>query len=144
PGVFAAGDVANHAHPLFGRRIRGGHYDNAIKQGGAAARAMLGGTAGFSDIHSFWSGQSDPELQYAGVADRWGGVVVHGSLEERSFVACYVRDGIVDGVGGLGRGREVRRARDLVRARRPVDPAQLRDEDVDLKALGRSLMEAAW
>jgi len=78
-----------------------------------------------------------------GFADRWDEIVVRGSLEDRSFVAFYLRDGVVDGVGGLGRGREVRRARDLVRARRPVDPAQLRDEDVDLKTLGRSLMEDA-
>jgi len=143
PGVFAAGDLANHAHPLFGRRIRVEHYDNAIKQGVAAARAMLGGEEPFADVHWFWSDQYEHDLQYVGFADRWDEIVVQGSLEERSFVAFYLRDGIVDGVGGLGRGREVRRARDLVRARRPVDPAALRDEDVDLKALGRSLMESA-
>jgi len=143
PAVFAAGDVANHAHPLFGRRIRVEHYDNAIKQGVLAARSMLGGTEPFADPHWFWSDQYDQDLQYVGFADRWDEIIVRGSLEDRSFVAFYVRDGVVDGVGGLGRGREVRRARDLVRARRPVDPAQLRDEDVDLKTLGRSLMEEA-
>jgi len=142
PGVFAAGDVANHAHPLFGRRIRVEHYDNAIKQGVLAARSMLGGADAFSDVHWFWSDQYDQDLQYVGFADRWDEIVIRGSLEERSFVAFYLRDGVVDGAGGLGRGREVRRARDLVRARRPVDPARLRDEDVDLKTLGRSLMEA--
>jgi 3-phenylpropionate/trans-cinnamate dioxygenase ferredoxin reductase subunit len=143
PGVFAAGDVANHAHPVFGRRIRVEHYDNAIKQGVGAARAMLGGAEPFADLHWFWSDQYDHDLQYVGFADRWDEIVVRGSLEERSFVAFYLRDGIVDAVGGLGRGREVRRARDLVRARRPVDPDRLRAEDVDLKELGRSLMESA-
>jgi len=137
PGVFAAGDVANHAHPLFGRRIRVEHYDNAIKQGTAVARAMLGGSEPFADPHWFWSDQYEHDLQYVGFADRWDEIVVRGSLEERSFVAFYLRDGIVDGVGGLGRGREVRRSRELVRARRPVDPALLRDEDVDLKTLAR-------
>src|SRR5690349_16078199 len=42
--VYAAGDVANHLHPLFGR-IRVEHYNNAEKQGTAAARSMLGSTA---------------------------------------------------------------------------------------------------
>ena len=32
PGVFAAGDVASHAHPVFGR-VRVEHFDNAIKMG---------------------------------------------------------------------------------------------------------------
>src|SRR5712691_2826040 len=41
PGVFACGDVANMAHPLFGR-LRVEHYNNAEKQGRAAARSLLG------------------------------------------------------------------------------------------------------
>src|SRR5215211_2378863 len=40
-GIYAAGDVANHYHPVFGRRIRVEHWQNALKQGPAAARNML-------------------------------------------------------------------------------------------------------
>lgn len=39
--IFAAGDVANHLHPIFGR-VRVEHYNNAEKMGVAAARSMLG------------------------------------------------------------------------------------------------------
>ena len=41
-GIYAAGDVANHHHPIFDRQIRVEHWQNAIKQGAAAARNMLG------------------------------------------------------------------------------------------------------
>jgi 3-phenylpropionate/trans-cinnamate dioxygenase ferredoxin reductase component len=41
PGVFACGDVANMAHPLFGR-VRVEHYNNAEKHGRAAARSIMG------------------------------------------------------------------------------------------------------
>ena len=41
PGIFAAGDVANHLHPTLGR-LRVEHWDNALHQGPAAARGMLG------------------------------------------------------------------------------------------------------
>ena len=37
-GVYAAGDVANHDHPLLGR-LRVEHWANALEQGPAAARA---------------------------------------------------------------------------------------------------------
>ena len=39
PGVFAAGDVANAAHPFYGRRLRVEHWANALEQGPAAARS---------------------------------------------------------------------------------------------------------
>jgi len=51
--VYAAGDVANHLHPLFGR-VRVEHYNNAEKQGAAAARSMLGSAAPYDYIYSFW------------------------------------------------------------------------------------------
>ena len=139
PGVFAAGDVANHSHPLFGRRLRVEHWDNALKQGAAAARNMMGKDVQFDDPHWFWSDQYDHNLQYLGHAITWDELVVRGSLEDRSFVAFYLKDGLVEGVAGLDRGRDVRRSAGLIRARRPVDPAALRDEDVDLKALGAAL-----
>jgi 3-phenylpropionate/trans-cinnamate dioxygenase ferredoxin reductase subunit len=136
-GIFAAGDVANHDHPLFQRRMRVEHWDNALKQGAAAARTMLGEGAPYDDPHWFWSDQYDHNLQYVGHAVQWEETVVRGSLEERSFVAFFLNEGRVEGVVGLDRGKDVRRARALVR--KPVEPALLKDEDVDLKALGKAV-----
>ena len=50
--VYAAGDVANHIHPVLGR-IRVEHYDGAKHHGAAAARSMLGSAAPFDYIHNF-------------------------------------------------------------------------------------------
>jgi 3-phenylpropionate/trans-cinnamate dioxygenase ferredoxin reductase subunit len=136
-GVFAAGDVANHFHPVFGRRLRVEHWDNALKQGATAALNMLDRDVTFDDPHWFWSDQYEHNLQYMGHAIRWDEVVVRGSLEERRFLAFYVNEGLVDGVVGLDRGRDVRRSAALIKSRRPVDPDVLRDEDVDLRTLGR-------
>ncbi len=143
PDVYAAGDVANHDHPLFGRRMRVEHWDNALRMGVAAARSMLGTGGSFEHPHWFWSDQYDTNLQYVGFATEWDELVIRGSLADRRFVAFYVKDGLVRGVAGMDRGRDVRRSMGLVSAARPVDPVALRDEDVDLKHLAASLTATA-
>lgn len=135
-GVFAAGDVANHRHPVFGRHVRVEHFDNAIKQGAAAARNMMGQAEPYDDPHWFWSDQYDHNLQYAGHADSWDELVVRGSTEDRNFVAFYLEQGVVLAALGLNRGKDVRRAMKLIRTRARPDPVRLRDEDADLRTLG--------
>ena len=61
-GIYAAGDVANHYHPVFGRRIRVEHWQNALKQGPAAARNMLEKDEPYEDIPWFWSNQYEYNL----------------------------------------------------------------------------------
>jgi 3-phenylpropionate/trans-cinnamate dioxygenase ferredoxin reductase subunit len=134
-GVYAAGDVANHDHPLFGRRIRVEHWDNALKQGATAARNMMGRRESFDDPHWFWSDQYEFNLQSMGIASAWDQFVVRGSLEQRDFLGFYLKDGVVGAVIGMNRGKEVRRSAAIIRRRRQVDPAELRDEDVDLRKL---------
>jgi 3-phenylpropionate/trans-cinnamate dioxygenase ferredoxin reductase component len=134
-GIYAAGDVANHYHPVFDRRIRVEHWQNAIKQGAAAARNMLGRRIAYDEIHWFWSDQYDANLQYAGFHTQWEQLIVRGRLDSDSYLACYVNAGRIDAAVGLNRGKEVRRVMPLIKARRPVNLAQLRDESVDLRSL---------
>jgi len=134
-GVYAAGDVANHYHPIFDRRIRVEHWQNAIKQGAAAARNMLGRRVAYDEIHWFWSDQYEANLQYAGFHTQWEQLVVRGRLDSGSYLACYVNDGRIDAAVGLNRPKDVRRVMPLIKARRKVDLARLRDEGVDLRSL---------
>jgi 3-phenylpropionate/trans-cinnamate dioxygenase ferredoxin reductase subunit len=137
-GVYAAGDVANHYHPIFNRRIRVEHWQNAIKQGAAAARNMLGKRGAYDEVHWFWSDQYDANLQYAGFHTKWEQLVVRGALDSRSYLACYVNDGRIDAVVGLNRAKDVRRVMPLIKSRRIVDLEQLGDEGVDLRSLHAS------
>jgi 3-phenylpropionate/trans-cinnamate dioxygenase ferredoxin reductase subunit len=135
-GVFAGGDVANHLHPVFGRRLRVEHFDNALKMGTHVAGAMLGDETPFTDPHWFWSDQYDVNLQYAGFAYAWDEVVIRGSLDEREFVAFYLNEGVLLGALGLNRGRDVRRSLKLIGSR--PDPGLLKDPEVDLRGLARA------
>jgi 3-phenylpropionate/trans-cinnamate dioxygenase ferredoxin reductase subunit len=134
-GVYAAGDVANHYHPVFGRHMRVEHWHNAVKQGSAAGRNMLGKRMAYDEVHWFWSDQYDANLQYAGSHRAWQQLVVRGRLDSGSFLACYVNDGRIDAAVGLNRAKDVRRLMPLIKARRPVNLDQLRDDDVDLRSL---------
>jgi 3-phenylpropionate/trans-cinnamate dioxygenase ferredoxin reductase subunit len=133
-GVWAAGDIARHRHPLFGL-VRVEHWRNAIEQGAAAARSLLGKGVPYADVHWFWSDQYDANIQYAGHHTSWDELVVRGSIEERRFVAFYLVEGVVRAAAAVDSGRDLRRAQALIRARAAVDPAKLRDPDVDLRTL---------
>jgi 3-phenylpropionate/trans-cinnamate dioxygenase ferredoxin reductase subunit len=143
-GIFAAGDVANHFHPVFGRRIRVEHYDNALKQGAAAVRNMLGREEVFDDPHWFWSDQYEHNLQYGGFAHEWDEIVVRGSLEDRDFVAFYLKEGVILAALGLNRGGDVRRAMKLIHTKASPDPMLLRDEGLDLRTLASGPGEYSW
>jgi len=137
--VYAAGDVANHLHPVFGR-VRVEHYNNAEKQGVAAARSMLGSSAPYDYIHSFWSDQYDHKLEYVGHATKWDEFVVRGSTEEGRLVGFYLVDGLVRAAVGLDRGGDPELDRDsemaaaarLVAIRAQPAPGLLADERADL------------
>jgi 3-phenylpropionate/trans-cinnamate dioxygenase ferredoxin reductase subunit len=142
PDVYAAGDVANHLHPIFGR-VRVEHYNNAEQQGRAAARSMLGATTPYAYTHSFWSDQYEHKLEYVGHTTQWDEFVVRGSLEDRSLVGFYLRDGLLQAAVGLDRGgdpeldhdSEMAACAHLIAQRARPPRASLADERTDLWSL---------
>ena len=78
PRILAAGDVANAWHPLLGARLRVEHWDNAIKQGLAAAATMLGTPTSFTGLPFFYSDQYEFGMEYRGHATTWDQVVFRG------------------------------------------------------------------
>lgn len=134
-GIYAAGDVANHFHPLFGRLVRVEHWQNAIHQGQAAARSMLGKHEPYNDVHWFWSDQYDCNVQYAGFHTGWDKLVVRGSLEERNAVIFYLQEQHIAAAVAFNRGRDIQRAKSLIKAHVQAEPAVLQDESIDLRVL---------
>lgn len=135
PNIFAAGDIANHYHPLFDELIRVEHFDNASKQAAAAAKNMLGQLTIFDDPHWFWSDQYDLNIQHTGHARSWDEVVIRGSVDELDFCAFYLRNERIRAAFAVDRGTEVLLAKELIAGRVPVDARQLKDEDADLSEI---------
>jgi 3-phenylpropionate/trans-cinnamate dioxygenase ferredoxin reductase subunit len=135
PGIFAAGDVANAQHPFYGARIRVEHWDNALNQGPAAARSMLGRATPYDRIPYFYSDQYDVGMEYAGHAAAWDEVVFRGDPGSREFVAFWLEDSRVVAGMNVNVWDVNEHIQALIRARRPVDRGRLTDPGVPLPDL---------
>ena len=136
-GVFAAGDVANHDHPLFGR-LRVEHWANALEQGPSAARAMLGSDVVYDRVPYFFSDQYDVGMEYAGHSLPGDEVVFRGDPATREFIAFWMRDGRVTAGMNVNVWDVNEHLQELVRSGASVDPDRVRDPDVPLDELASS------
>jgi 3-phenylpropionate/trans-cinnamate dioxygenase ferredoxin reductase subunit len=129
PGIVAAGDVARWPNPLFdGEPARLEHWTNASDQGVAAARRLLHGDGGapeeFAPVPFVWSDQYDRKIQTAGHFRGDDDMeIVHGSLEERRFVAVFGRGGRLVGTLGFSMPAKLMQYRRMIAERASFDDA---------------------
>jgi 3-phenylpropionate/trans-cinnamate dioxygenase ferredoxin reductase subunit len=125
-GVWAAGDVANADHPLFGR-IRVEHWAEALNQGLLAGRNLAGAGDRYDRVPYFFSDQFDLSLSYLGHVREWDELVVRGSREvdDPRFVAWYLRDGRPRAALIVNDWDAEDPVREVIRQGSPVEPAQL-------------------
>jgi 3-phenylpropionate/trans-cinnamate dioxygenase ferredoxin reductase subunit len=136
PDVYAAGDIAEFPHPLFGRRMVLETWRHAQNHGIAAGRAMAGKPAPYDDVPWFWTDQLGINLQVAGLPREGVRVVWRGAVGEASFTAFHLDEAsCLIGAEGVGAAREIRAAQALIRARKPVDAAMLADTSVPAQRL---------
>jgi NADPH-dependent 2,4-dienoyl-CoA reductase/sulfur reductase-like enzyme len=95
--VVAPGDVARSWHPLYERHLRTEHWDDAGRQGAAAARTLLAGpdrAEPFDGLPYFWSDQYDVKVQMLGSPTDYDAIeFVEGDPDAWEFVAAYGRGG---------------------------------------------------
>jgi 3-phenylpropionate/trans-cinnamate dioxygenase ferredoxin reductase subunit len=95
PAIFAAGDIAAAQHPRLGRRLRIEHWDNAKRQGRAAARNALGLEEPYDRMPYFFSDQFDLGIEVRGLPSSSDEVVIRGDLGARTFLAFWLAEGRV-------------------------------------------------
>jgi 3-phenylpropionate/trans-cinnamate dioxygenase ferredoxin reductase subunit len=135
PGIFAAGDVANAAHPVYGRRIRVEHWANALNQGPAAASNMLGKGQPYERLPYFFSDQYDVGMEYSGYATSWDEVVFRGDPGGREFIAFWLEGGRPVAGMNVNVWEVTDQIQALIRSGERVDVARLRDPDLPLQEL---------
>lgn len=90
PDVHAAGDVASVHNARYGRRLRVEHWANALDQGEAVGRAMLGADEPYATVPFFFSDQYDLGLEYYGVHGGDDRLVIRGELDSGTFQAFWL------------------------------------------------------
>jgi 3-phenylpropionate/trans-cinnamate dioxygenase ferredoxin reductase component len=135
PEILAAGDLANARHPLFDRHVRVEHWANALNQGPAAARSMLGTGEPYERVPYFFSDQYDVGMEYSGYATEWDEVVFRGDPANREFIAFWLRGGRVLAGMNVNVWDVTDPIQALVRSGKPIDVGRLTDPDVPVEEL---------
>jgi len=90
PSIYAIGDVANAQNTALGARLRVEHWDNAIRQGEAVAKAMLGQPVTYDWQPYFYTDQFDLGMEYVGRGSSSNDVVIRGDKDDGEFIAFWL------------------------------------------------------
>lgn len=135
-GVYAAGDAASWYDVNTHKHQHVEHEDNARATARHVARVMLGQRAPFDHVPMFWSDVYDISWEFWGETKAADQVVYRGELEIASFSVWWMKDGAVVGAMVTEDQHETvgKAAQAMVKARKTVEAAVLKDEEVELKA----------
>jgi 3-phenylpropionate/trans-cinnamate dioxygenase ferredoxin reductase subunit len=98
---------------------------------------MLGIKTPYERIPYFFSDQYDVGMEYSGLAVEWDNVVFRGDPTTREFIAFWLKDGRLAAGMNVNVWDVADPIAKLVASRQPLDPARLRDPDVELSSLLR-------
>ncbi|MBD0292829.1 MAG: FAD-dependent oxidoreductase [Jiangellaceae bacterium] len=138
PDIYAAGDVAAAMHPVLRTRIRVEHWANALNQGPAAARSMLGQDVVYDELPFFYTDQYDLGMEYIGHAPpgAYDRVVIRGDLAGREFQAFWLADGrAIAGMHVNMWDDGIDPIKSVVASGRKLDAERLADRTVPLEAV---------
>lgn len=145
--LYAAGDVVHFPDARTGESLRIEHWRTALQQGRIAAHNMAGKVTEYTSVPFFWTTQFDATLNYVGHAKRWDEIIFQGDVNERDFLALYVKDDRVLAVAGMNRDRELAYVEELIRMNRVPSPERLREGPADIYELsaggGQARLETA-
>lgn len=90
PAIYAIGDVANARNTALGAQLRIEHWDNAIRQGEAVAKVLLGQPVTYDWQPYFFTDQFDLGMEYVGRGSAVDDVVLRGDKDGGEFIAFWL------------------------------------------------------
>jgi len=138
PGIYAAGDCANHYNAYAEGWMRLESVQNAQDQAKAAGLAIAGKAGPYSSVPRFWSDQYDAKLQTVGISRGFDEHTVRGSLENGQFSVFYYKQNKLCAVDSINRAGDQMAARRLIGDGISPSPEQAADLSFDFKSLLRT------
>ncbi|MBE9193134.1 FAD-dependent oxidoreductase [Gloeocapsopsis crepidinum LEGE 06123] len=133
-GLYAAGDIARYPDCRTGESTRVEHWRLAAQHGRVAAYNMAGKSIKFAGIPVFWTMQFQFPLRYVGHATEWDEIIFDGNLQEREFIAFYIKNEQVLAAAGSQRDTEMAAISELMRLNQMPTATELHDSKIDLVA----------
>jgi len=109
PDVFAAGDVSNFFHPMYGTHMRLESFKHAQNQGINAGKNILGIQTSYAEIPWMWSDQFNLNLQMTGICNDYESFVQRGSNVQEGIIFFFIKNRRIRGACGLGVGGKIGR-----------------------------------
>uniref|UniRef100_A0A3B5M0K5 Apoptosis inducing factor mitochondria associated 4 n=1 Tax=Xiphophorus couchianus TaxID=32473 RepID=A0A3B5M0K5_9TELE len=123
--VFSAGDVASFPLTIRGdQRVNIGHWQMSHAHGRVAALNMLNKPTTIESVPFFWSALAGKSIRYAGYGEGYTEIIIKGKLEERKFVALYIKDEVVVAAASMAFEPAVSRVADLLDQGRAITKTQ--------------------
>ena len=138
PNIFAAGDVSNHPNNILGKRLRLESWENAMNQGIATGKSMLGKGTAYNEIPWFWSDQFEANIQMIGLPEEWDETATRGDRGKNEFVEFYLKNKLLVGAISVNSTRDLRMAKRLMQARKEVAKLDLENPEIKIQALLKS------
>ncbi|XP_059187276.1 apoptosis inducing factor mitochondria associated 4 [Centropristis striata] len=130
PDIFSAGDVTSF--PLTIRRdqrVNIGHWQMSQAQGRVAALNMLQKPTTCESVPFFWTVLLGKSIRYTGYGEGYTEIIFKGKVEERKFLAFYLKDEVVVAAASLMFDPAVARVAELMAAGQIVTKAQAQADD---------------
>ena len=109
PDIFAAGDVSNFFHPMYGTHMRLESFKHAQNQGINAGKNISGIKKSYTEIPWMWSDQFNLNLQMTGICNDYESFVQRGSNVDEGIIFFFIKNRRIRGACGLGVGGRIGR-----------------------------------
>ncbi|KAM4589690.1 apoptosis inducing factor mitochondria associated 4 isoform 1-T1 [Fundulus diaphanus] len=129
--IFSAGDVASFPLTIRGdQRVNIGHWQMSHAHGRVAALNMLNKPTTIESVPFFWSVLDGKSIRYAGYGEGYTEIIFKGKVEERKFLAFYIKDEAVVAAASLMFDPAVAHVAELMARGTVITKAQAQAEDL--------------
>ncbi|CAL9683924.1 unnamed protein product [Knipowitschia caucasica] len=131
PDVFSAGDVT--AFPLTIRSdqmVSIGHWQMSHAHGRTAALSMLKKPNENKSVPFFWTVLLGKSIRYTGYNEGYAEIIFKGTVEERKFLAFYIKDDVVVAAASLMFDPAVARLAEMMALGQCITKTQALAEDL--------------